>query len=88
MLVSAFGYFCYNYITIFSIPPIGALPEGATIVIWKDERMEFLDSAEWMCLRIEEDSSNICQFKYLSMVMQGPDPILKLSYTKQFDPLG
>lgn len=40
-----------QFLTIFVIQPIGAVPEGRTLVIWRMQEMNFLDSADTFCRR-------------------------------------
>ena len=50
VLVSAVGA---TKITLFVIPPIGAIPEGKILVIHRLEKTKFIDSPDAMCERIQ-----------------------------------
>lgn len=46
-----FSVIVYTQITLFVIQPIGAIPEGKTLVILKLNKTNFIDSADAMCVR-------------------------------------
>ncbi|WP_235845396.1 hypothetical protein [Morganella psychrotolerans] len=41
ILIIAIAVFAYNKLTIFTVQPIGSVPDGATIVMWKKGDMRF-----------------------------------------------
>lgn len=41
VLISAISVFAYNKLTIFTVQPIGAIPDGVTVVMWKKGDMRF-----------------------------------------------
>lgn len=41
----------YTQLTVFVIQPIGAVPEGETLVLRRTGKMQFIDSADAMCER-------------------------------------
>ncbi|WP_045217646.1 hypothetical protein, partial [Pseudomonas sp. 21] len=43
----------YTQITIFVVPPIGAVPEGRTVIMLRLNKTNFIDSADAMCERIQ-----------------------------------
>ena len=47
--------------TIFVVPPIGALPEGKTVVMTCLNKTEFIDSPDAMCERIQGGVSSLCR---------------------------
>jgi hypothetical protein len=51
----------YFLLTIYVIPPIGALPEGKTIVIWKRAKTNFIDSPDALCAREMGGVSLLCR---------------------------
>lgn len=47
---------------IFVVPPIGAAPEGRTIVWWRfGTRMDFIESPDGLCMKIEGGVSLLCR---------------------------
>lgn len=57
VLVALFYFFCGFY----SIPPIGALPEGGTIVVWRDSGEPFFNSPDALCLERMGSVSLMCR---------------------------
>ncbi|MBO4311705.1 MAG: hypothetical protein J5828_01750, partial [Desulfovibrionaceae bacterium] len=51
----------YNSFTLFVIQPIGALPEGRTVLIERGPDMPFIDSADAMCKRRAGYVSLLCR---------------------------
>lgn len=49
-IISLFSL-AYFKLTFFVIQPIGALPEGKTLLIWQKEKMNFIDSSDAICER-------------------------------------
>lgn len=45
------GLYFYFSFTIFVIQPIGAIPEGRTLIINRLNKMNFIDSADGFCER-------------------------------------
>jgi len=43
----------YSQLTIFVIPPIGAVPEGRTVVMSRIGALQFVDSPDAVCERIQ-----------------------------------
>ncbi len=76
VLVSAVFYaFCGFY----SVQPIGALPDGATVIVWRHKGEPFFNSADAMCLERMGGVSLMCR----AMAMgQGPSDriIVRLPY--------
>lgn len=46
-----------SQVTIFVIQPLGAIPEGRTLVMSRRVGTKFIDSADAMCLRIQDGVS-------------------------------
>lgn len=74
-IIVLFYFFCGFY----SIPPIGALPEGRTVVVWREGGEPFFNSPDALCLERMGGVSLMCR----GMAMgQGPTDriILRLPY--------
>jgi len=65
----------YTQSTVLVIPPIGALPEGKTIIIVRLTNTEFIDSPDSICERIQGGVSLLCRGMVLA-----PLEIMPLSW--------
>ena len=68
-------------ITILVVQPIGALPEGRTLVISRLKGTKFIDSADAMCERIQGGVSLLCRGMVLGQVTQNATIYLRLPYS-------
>jgi hypothetical protein len=71
----------YTQLTFFVIPPIGALPEGRTVVISRLKNTEFVDSPDAMCERIQGGVSLLCRGIVMSAVVGRATIMLRLPYS-------
>ena len=71
----------YTQITLFVIPPIGALPEGKTIVITRLNKTEFIDSPDAMCERIQGGVSLLCRGMAMGAVVNNSTILARLPYS-------
>lgn len=53
--------FAWLFCGVFTIQPIGALPDGATFVIWRSSARPFFDSPDRLCLDIQGGVSLLCR---------------------------
>jgi len=52
-------YFCFG---LYTVQPIGALPAGITVVVWRAGYNEpFFDSPDATCLRVQNGVSLLCR---------------------------
>jgi hypothetical protein len=72
----------YTQFTIFVIPPIGAVPEGRTLIISRLNKTEFIDSADAMCERIQGGVSLMCRGFLLGAVASKSTIYLRLPYSE------
>lgn len=72
----------YTQFTIFVIPPIGALPEGGTVIILRLNKTEFIDSPDAMCERIQGGVSLLCRGVVLGAVGEKSTKVLTLPYSR------
>ena len=63
------GYFMTS---IYTVQPIGALPNGATVIVWRTEGAPFFDSPDATCLRRVGGVSLLCR-----AVALGNGPVLR-----------
>jgi hypothetical protein len=80
ILAAALALF-YTQTTIFVIPPIGALPEGKTVLISRLNKTEFIDSPDAMCERIQGSVSLLCRGMVLAAVIEKSTIIVRLPYS-------
>ena len=71
----------YTQLTLFVVPPIGALPEGRTVVIMRLNKTEFIDSPDAMCERIQGGVSLLCRGMVMGAVMKNATILAKLPYS-------
>ncbi len=55
------GLFVYTQMGLYSIQPIGAIPNGATVLVWRQGREPFFNSPDAMCLLIQDGVSLLCR---------------------------
>ena len=56
------GIFSAINLTIFVVAPIGALPEGRTVILWRNSAaLNFIDSADAICDRTMGGVSLLCR---------------------------
>jgi hypothetical protein len=89
-----FSLLFYIFCGFYTVQPIGALPEGATAIVWRDSGEPFFNSADALCLERMGSVSLMC--RGMAMV-QGPTdriivrlPYMHFAYTmstggKEFD---
>lgn len=72
----------YTQLTIFVIQPIGAIPEGKTLVILRLNKTEFIDSADAMCEREMGGVSLLCRMGMMAGVVNNSKVLLRLPYSQ------
>ena len=80
-LLALLGIAIYTQLTIFVIKPIGALPEGRTIIILRLNKTKFIDSPDAMCERIQGGVSLLCRGMVLGAVATKSTILLRLPYS-------
>ncbi len=71
----------YTQITVFVIPPIGALPEGKIIIITRLNNTEFIDSPDAICERIQGGVSLLCRGIVMGTVIEHAVILGRLPYS-------
>jgi hypothetical protein len=69
-------------VTIFVVPPIGAVPEGRTLIISRLNRGKFIDSADAMCERIQGGVNLLCRGIVLGAVGKNAVVLMRLPYSE------
>ena len=81
IIAAVLAVLIYTQLTIFVIPPIGALPEGKTIIITRLNKTEFIDSPDGMCDRIQGGVSLLCRGMIMGAVIKKSAILLRLPYS-------
>jgi hypothetical protein len=71
-----------QFITIFVIQPIGALPDGRTVIITRLTNMNFVDSADAICDRKLGGVSLLCRGVVLGRVAKESSILLRFPYSE------
>lgn len=82
VMTSALVLVAYIGLTLFVVPPIGAVPEGKTIVMLKSNKTNFIDSPDAMCERIQGGVSLICRGVMLAGILKNSKIIMRLPYSE------
>ncbi len=69
-------------ISIFVIQPIGALPEGKTLVILRLNKSKFIDSPDAMCERINGGVNLLCRAMVMGAVVKKSKILMRLPYSE------
>ncbi len=71
-----------QFITIFIIQPIGAVPEGRTMIIWRMKSLNFIDSADAWCEREQGGVNLLCRIGVLGRVAENGKILVRLPYSE------
>lgn len=71
----------YTQITIFVIQPIGAVPEGKTLIITRLNKTQFIDSADGICDREVGGVNLFCRIGVMGAVASKSTILLRLPYS-------
>ena len=74
--------FAATQLTLFVVQPIGAVPEGRTVVIWRLNTMKFVDSADAWCERQMGGVNLLCRGAVLSKLGNEDVIIARLPYSE------
>lgn len=72
----------YTQLTLFVVPPIGAIPGGKTVVILRLNKTNFIDSPDAMCERIQGGVSLLCRGVMLASVLEKSKILIRLPYSE------
>lgn len=72
----------YTQFTLFVVPPIGAVPEGKTILISRLNITNFVDSSDAMCERTMGGVSLLCRGMFLGGVIEKSKIHARLPYSR------
>ena len=82
VLIITLGIIGYTQLTLFVIPPIGAVPEGKVVVILKHEKTNFIDSPDAICERIQGKVNLLCRGLVIVKILENSKIIMRLPYNK------
>lgn len=82
LILAAAGIIAFNLLTIFIVQPIGALPEGKTLIITRLDKTKFVDSADAMCEREMGGVSLLCRGVMLGGVLKNSTIYARLPYSE------
>jgi hypothetical protein len=80
----------YTQITIFVVPPIGAVPEGGTIILWRYKvtdgnvsglDLRIIDSADATCQRLMGGVNLLCRGLVLGKIASDTTMLMRLPYS-------
>ena len=73
----------YTQLGIFVVQPIGAIPDGRTVIVWRRSAvLNFVDSADGICLRKLDGVSLMCRLGALAGVVNNNPILLRLPYSE------
>lgn len=81
IVIAVISIILYTQITIFVIQPIGAIPEGRTLVIPRLEKTQFIDSADAICQREFGQVNLICRIGAMAGVANNSKILMRLPYS-------
>lgn len=70
-----------QFVTIFIVQPIGAVPEGRTVIITRLTNMNFIDSADGICDRGMGGVSLLCRGAVAGRVLKQTTILARLPYS-------
>ena len=70
-----------SQITFFVVQPIGAVPEGRTLVILRMNKTKFIDSADAMCEREMGSVSLLCRGMMMAAIANKGTILVRLPYS-------
>ncbi len=81
IVIAVISIILYTQLTIFVIQPIGAIPEGRTIVILRLDKTKFIDSADAICQREVGQVNLICRVGAMAAVANNSTILMRLPYS-------
>ena len=82
LALAVVGYCAFSQLTLFVIQPIGAVPEGRTLLIWRTGKLNFVDSADGVCAREAAGVSLLCRVAILGAVAKNNTVLVRLPYSE------
>jgi hypothetical protein len=82
VILLAVGICAAQFVTVFVIQPIGAVPEGRTLVITRLNTMHFIDSADAWCERQTGQVNLLCRGIVMARVADQATILVGLPYSE------
>ncbi|MGI9728180.1 hypothetical protein [Klebsiella pneumoniae] len=82
VILIVFSIFVYTSISFFAVQPIGAIPEGATFIMWKKGKMSTFESPDGLCIKVTGGVSLMCRSMMLRTAMDDRAVLFKMPYIK------
>ncbi|MFO0560245.1 MAG: hypothetical protein U0269_19670 [Polyangiales bacterium] len=79
-LLCLFALGVYSTTALVTVPPIGAIPNGVTVWVWRANAMNFIDSPDAMCERRMGGVSLLCRAVALGAIAD--KIIVRLPYSE------
>jgi len=80
-LLIAVAIVIYTQLTVFVVPPIGAVPEGRTVIILRLNKTDFIDSPDAICDRLQGGVSLLCRGMTMAAVVENSKILVRLPYS-------
>lgn len=80
-LLIAVAIVIYTQLTVFVVPPIGAIPEGRTVIILRLSKTDFIDSPDAICDRLQGGVSLLCRGMTMAAVVENSKILVRLPYS-------
>jgi len=71
-----------SQITFFVVQPIGAIPNGKTLVVLRMNKTNLIDSADAMCYRTMGSVNLLCRGMMMAAVVNKGTILLRLPYSR------
>lgn len=71
-------------ITIFTVQPIGSIPDGISIVMWKKGDEPFFNSPDAICMKIQGGVSLLCRGMAINRYFDEKNVIYRMKYKEYF----
>jgi len=82
IMITLLSVLFYMNFSFFVIQPIGAIPEGKTLLIKRVGKLNFIDSADAICDRTQGGVSLLCRGIILGKIGKESEIYLRLPYSK------
>jgi hypothetical protein len=80
--VGVLSVVAYTQLTLFIVPPIGAVPEGRTVLMTRLNKTNFVDSPDGMCDRMQGGVSLLCRGMVMGAVLEKSTILARLPYSE------
>lgn len=80
--IAIFMIVFFSQVTFFVIQPIGAVPEGKTLVILRMNKTQFIDSADAMCSREMGGVNLFCRGMMMAAIADKGTILARLPYSE------